>query len=62
MSSDAQSLFRQEVLAAKSDTLSGPALNIRPVSADRLTLFFAGLATIVLLLLTFASYTKNHYK
>ena len=48
MSSDPQSLFRQEVLAAKSDTLSGQALNIRPVSADRLTLFFAGLATIVL--------------
>ncbi len=59
MSSDPQSLFRQEVLAAKSDTLSGPALNIRPVSADRLTLFFAGLATIVLLLLSFASYTKK---
>lgn len=59
MSSDAQSLFRQEVLAAKSDTASGAALNIRPVSALRLTAFFAFLAVVVLLVLTFGSYTKK---
>jgi membrane fusion protein len=59
MSSDPQSLFRQEVLAAQSDTASGPALNIRPVSAPRLTAFFALLAASVIAVLVLGSYTKK---
>lgn len=51
-------LFRQEALAAKQD-LHGAALGIRPVSAPRLTAFFAALALAVLLLLIFGSYTKK---
>jgi len=59
MSSDPESLFRQEVLAAQSDTASGPAITIRPVSAGRLTAFFCVLSVAVLLLLVFGSYTKK---
>jgi len=51
-------LFRQEALAAKQD-LHGAALGIRPVSAPRLTAFFASLALAVLLLLIVGSYTKK---
>lgn len=59
MSSDPQSLFRQEVLAARSDTASGKSITIQPVSAGRLTLFFVVLSAAVLLLLVFGSYTKK---
>ncbi|MDE2401127.1 MAG: HlyD family efflux transporter periplasmic adaptor subunit [Burkholderiales bacterium] len=59
MSNHPQSLFRQEVLAARADTSAGPALHIRPVGASRLTLFFAAIATLVLLVLIFGSYTKK---
>jgi membrane fusion protein len=59
MSSDPQSLFRQEVLAAQSDTASGPALNIRPISAPKLTAFFALLAVSVIAVLVLGSYTKK---
>jgi membrane fusion protein len=59
MSSDPQSLFREEVLAARSDTTSGSSLQIRPVSAGRLTLFFVVLSIAVLLVLVFGSYTKK---
>jgi membrane fusion protein len=59
MSSDPQSLFRQEVLAAQSDTASGPALNIRPISAPKLTAFFALLAASVIAVLVLGSYTKK---
>ncbi|KGM40472.1 hypothetical protein JY96_11625 [Aquabacterium sp. NJ1] len=51
-------LFRQEALAAKQDQ-HGMALGIRPVSAPRLTAFFAALAAAVLLLLVLGSYTKK---
>ncbi len=59
MSSDPQSLFRQEVLAAQSDTASGPVLTIRPISAPRLTAFFVALAVCVVLVLVLGSYTKK---
>jgi membrane fusion protein len=59
MSDDAQSLFRQEVLNARADTASGAPLNIRPVSATGLTLFFVALAVAVLLILVFGAYTKK---
>ncbi len=59
MSSDPQSLFRQEVLSAQSDTASGPALSIRPVSAPKLTAFFALLAVSVIAVLVLGSYTKK---
>jgi membrane fusion protein len=59
MSSDPQSLFRAEVLAARSDTASGASINIRPVSAGRLTAFFAALAVAVILVLIFGAYTKK---
>lgn len=59
MSADPQSLFRQEVLAARSDTASGPSIDIRPVGANRLTAFFIGLAALVLLVLVFGHYTKK---
>ena len=56
---DPQSLFRQEVLAAKADTSAGPALHIRPVGANRLTAFFVLLAVLVVGVLVFGSYTKK---
>jgi membrane fusion protein len=56
---DPQSLFRQEVLAARADTSAGAALHIRPVGANRLTLFFILLAVLVILVLVFGSYTKK---
>ncbi len=59
MSSDPQSLFRQEVLAARADTSSGAAVNIRPVGANRLTAFFVLLAVIVVAVLVIGSYTKK---
>lgn len=59
MSSDPQSLFRQEVLAARSDTASGASIDIRPVGAGPLTAFFALLAVLVLLVLVLGSYTKK---
>ncbi|RZL02800.1 MAG: HlyD family efflux transporter periplasmic adaptor subunit [Rubrivivax sp.] len=59
MSADPQSLFRQEVLAARSDTASGPSINIRPVGANRLTAFFLALAAMVLAVLVFGQYTKK---
>jgi membrane fusion protein len=59
MSSDPQSLFRAEVLAARSDTSSGSSIDIRPVSAGRLTAFFSLLAVAVILVLVFGSYTKK---
>ncbi len=59
MSSDPQSLFRDEVLAARSDTASGASVDIRPVSAGRLTAFFLLLCLAVLLVLIFGSYTKK---
>lgn len=59
MSSDPQSLFREEVLAARSDTASGASIDIRPVSAGRLTAFFVLLCLAVILVLIFGSYTKK---
>ncbi|HEX5373200.1 MAG TPA: HlyD family efflux transporter periplasmic adaptor subunit [Aquabacterium sp.] len=59
MSSDPQSLFRQEVLAARSDTTSGKAITIQPVGAARLTWFFVLLSIAVILVLVFGSYTKK---
>lgn len=59
MNTPQSSLFRQEVLAARSDTSAGPALTIRPVGAGPLTLFFAALCAAVLLLLVLGSYTKK---
>ena len=59
MSSDPQSLFRDEVLAARSDTASGASIDIRPVSAGRLTAFFLLLCVAVLLVLIFGAYTKK---
>ena len=59
MSADPQSLFRQEVLNARSDTASGPSINIRPVGANRLTAFFLVLAAMVLAVLVFGQYTKK---
>lgn len=56
---DPQSLFRQEVLAARSDTASGASVDIRPVGAGRLTAFFVLLAALVLGVLLFGSYTKK---
>ena len=56
---DPQSLFRQEVLAARSDTASGASVDIRPVGANRLTAFFVILALLVLGVLVFGSYTKK---
>lgn len=58
-SDDPQSLFRQEVLAARSDTASGASVDIRPVGANRLTAFFVALALVVLGVLVFGSYTKK---
>jgi membrane fusion protein len=59
MSSDPQSLFRDEVLAARSDTASGASVDIRPVSAGRMTAFFLLLCLAVILVLIFGSYTKK---
>jgi membrane fusion protein len=59
MSSDPQSLFRDEVLAARSDTASGASVDIRPVSAGRMTAFFLLLCLAVILVLVFGSYTKK---
>lgn len=59
MSTPAQSLFRQEVLDARSDTSSGPSIDIRPVGAGRLTFFFLCLAALVLAVLVFGHYTKK---
>ncbi|MBC7699831.1 HlyD family efflux transporter periplasmic adaptor subunit [Aquabacterium sp.] len=59
MSTPAQSLFRQEVLDARSDTSSGPSIDIRPVGAARLTFFFLCLAVLVLAVLVFGHYTKK---
>ena len=59
MSTPAQSLFRQEVLDARSDTSSGPSIDIRPVGAGRLTVFFLCLAALVLAVLVFGHYTKK---
>lgn len=56
---DPQSLFRQEVLAAKADTSAGPALSIRPIGANQLTGFFVLLAALVIGVLAFGSYTKK---
>lgn len=56
---DPQSLFRHEVLAAQSDTGAGAALHIRPVGANRLTLFFAAICVSVLAVLVLGSYTKK---
>jgi membrane fusion protein len=59
MSEDAQSLFRQEVLQAKSDTAAGAPLQIQPVRAGALTAFFAVLALSAIGVLVFGSYTKK---
>lgn len=59
MSPPPNDLFRQEALAAQADHSAGPALRIRPVHATRLTLFFAGMATLVILLLVLGNYTKK---
>jgi len=59
MSEDAQSLFRQEVLQAKSDTAAGAPLHIQPVRAGTLTAFFALLAVAAIGVLVFGSYTKK---
>ncbi|MBA4109117.1 MAG: hypothetical protein C0487_05945 [Leptothrix sp. (in: Bacteria)] len=59
MSTPSPSLFRQEVLDARSDTSSGPAIDIRPVGAGRLTLFFLSLLALVLAVLVFGHYTKK---
>lgn len=58
-SSDPSALFRQEVLAAQSDTAKGSAMAIAPVSAGRLTLFFALLCAVVVCVLAFGSYTAK---
>ena len=59
MSQRPHDLFRQEALAARADNSAGPALRIRPVGATRLTVFFAAMAVLVILLLIFGSYTKK---
>lgn len=56
---DPQSLFRHEVLTARSDTSAGAALHIRPVGANALTVFFATLCVAVLAVLVLGSYTKK---
>ena len=53
MSQRPHDLFRQEALAARADNSAGPALRIRPVGATRLTVFFAAMAVLVILLLIF---------
>jgi membrane fusion protein len=59
MSSDPQSLFRAEVLAARADTASGASMAIRQVSAGKLIAFFVALAVMVILVLVFGQYTKK---
>ena len=59
MSTPQSSLFRQEALAARSDSTAGPPIQIRPVGAGWLTLFFALLCAAVLLLLVLGSYTRK---
>ena len=59
MSQRPHDLLRQEALAARADNSAGPALRIRPVGATRLTVFFAAMAVLVILLLIFGSYTKK---
>ncbi|MEK8086683.1 HlyD family efflux transporter periplasmic adaptor subunit [Aquabacterium sp. A3] len=59
MSTPQSSLFRQEALAAQSDSSAGAPIHIRPVGAGWLTLFFAVLCAAVLLLLVLGSYTRK---
>jgi membrane fusion protein len=59
MSSDPQSLFRAEVLAARTDTASGASIAIGQVSAGKLIAFFVMLAAMVVLILIFGQYTKK---
>jgi len=56
---EASSLFRQEVLAARTDTAAGAAITIRPVGASQLTVFAALMAAAVLAVLCFGEYTKK---
>jgi membrane fusion protein len=59
MSSDPQALFRDEVLAARTDTASGASISIGQVSAGKMIAFFVALAAMVLLVLIFGQYTKK---
>ncbi len=60
MSDDnANSLFRQEVLAAQSDMAKGRAMAITPVGSGYLTLFFAVLCLGVIATLFLGSYTNK---
>ena len=59
MKHDPQSLFRHEVLAARTDTSAGAALHIRPVGARRLTLFLLALCLVVLSVLILGAYTRK---
>jgi membrane fusion protein len=56
---EASSLFRQEVLNARTDTAAGAAITIRPVGASLLTAFAAALCVAVLGVLIFGEYTKK---
>ena len=61
MNHDPQSLFRQEVLAARADTSVGAALHIRPVATRALTTFMVLLCALVLAVLLMGSYTKKEH-
>jgi membrane fusion protein len=56
---EASSLFRHEVLAARTDTAAGATITIRPVGATPLTWFAAAMAVAVLAVLIFGQYTKK---
>ncbi len=58
-SDEASSLFRQEVLNARTDTAAGAAITIRPVGASLFTAFAAALCLAVLGVLIFGEYTKK---
>lgn len=60
MSNDnSSSLFRQEVLAAQSDSAKGNAMALTPVTSGWLVAFFALVCALVLLLLVTGSYTAK---
>lgn len=60
MSNDnSSSLFRQEVLAAQSDSAKGSAMDLTPVTSSWLVAFFALVCALVLVLLVTGSYTAK---
>jgi membrane fusion protein len=58
-SEEASTLFRQEVLNARTDTAAGAAITIRPVGASVFTAFAAVMCLAVLGVLIFGEYTKK---